>query len=215
MPDPVQITYLSTRIRQLGYVLALDFYSRAVLISLIYAAIILFFSSKFCTFSPVNMEKIDKFKLPVDRRVRLTWLLLCLASVAIWTQWTLLSDSSHLLASRENLTVKAPKHANSSLERCRRLKLLPGPPDDFASRKVNDRFEQNTQTVWIKNATIWTGNDDGSEVLHSADIILDNGLIRAIGDVEQLWGATYQGIEVIDANGAWITPGYLLNLVGT
>lgn len=65
---------------------------------------------------------------------------------------------------------------------------------------------QETPSVWIKNATIWTGNDDGRQVLRNADLILRNGLIHDIGLFQHNEPAEGD-VRVINANGAWVTPG--------
>lgn len=83
---------------------------------------------------------------------------------------------------------------------------IPSPPRDFSLRKFNDRYVQETPSVWIKNATIWTGNDDGRQVLRNADLILRNGLIHDIGLFQHNEPAEGD-VRVINANGAWVTPG--------
>ncbi|KAK7059701.1 carbohydrate esterase family 9 protein [Favolaschia claudopus] len=96
-----------------------------------------------------------------------------------------------------------PINAQSIVAQCLALRLTPGPPDNFHSRKTSDRFEQGTKPTVIRNATIWTGQHDGKEVIH-ADILLDKGIIKKIGSVDlQL----YSDAEVVDAAGAWVSPG--------
>jgi imidazolonepropionase-like amidohydrolase len=59
------------------------------------------------------------------------------------------------------------------------------------------------QNLHIKNATIWTSEDEG--MLENADMLVRNGKIREIG--EDL--STPRGYEVIDATGKHITAGII------
>ena len=98
-------------------------------------------------------------------------------------------------------------HHYETVARCRHLNDKPGPPDDFYKRKESDRFVPGTKTVFIKNATIWTGFDNGKEVF-TGDILLGRGLIRWIGhDLSARVVASGLNADVIDAEGAWLTPG--------
>lgn len=104
--------------------------------------------------------------------------------------------------------VQLPPHAATSLARCRSLQAKPGPSQDFHKRSQSDRFEDGTQPILIKNAKIWTGEVNGTEVIN-ADILLDKGIIKGIGRVEQLQLKPYKDdLVVIDAKNAWVTPGY-------
>ena len=101
-------------------------------------------------------------------------------------------------------------HHHKTITRCRHLNDKPGPSDDFYSRKESDRFVPGTDSVFIKNATIWTGYDDGKEVF-TGDILLGRGLIRWIGrDLSAKAEAEGLNADVIDAEGAWLTPGRVL-----
>lgn len=105
--------------------------------------------------------------------------------------------------------VPLPPHASQTLARCRDLNTLPGPPADFHEREESDRFVPGTSPVLIVNATIWSGFDGGKETF-SGDVLLDKGLIKWIGrglssKTKSLYG---QNLIEIDAEGAWLTPGY-------
>ncbi|KAI6000811.1 hypothetical protein EDD15DRAFT_2362285 [Pisolithus albus] len=96
----------------------------------------------------------------------------------------------------------APFISTDILARCSALDMSPGPPPEFYSRSVSDRYEPGTSAVLIRNATIWTGSAGGNEVV-AGDILLDHGLIQLIGtqlDVPD-------DALLIDAQGAWVTPG--------
>ncbi|KAH8825118.1 carbohydrate esterase family 9 protein [Flagelloscypha sp. PMI_526] len=96
--------------------------------------------------------------------------------------------------------IHRPLHADRNLARCSSLKDVAAPPPDFHARTKSDRFVAGTPPTWIKNARIWTGNDNGTEVLHG-DIFIDQGLVKEIGNVEA------QSIRALDAEGSWVTPG--------
>ena len=91
------------------------------------------------------------------------------------------------------------------LARCRALDEKPGPPNDFYERTESDRFVSDTNPVLILNATIWTGNQNGTEVL-PGDLLLDRGIIKWIGrNFPKKYEST--DLEIIDAEGSWVTPG--------
>jgi predicted amidohydrolase YtcJ len=87
--------------------------------------------------------------------------------------------------------------------RCATLKTRPGPPSNFLERDVSDRFEEGTPATIIRNATIWTGEKNGTEIIYG-DLLLDKGIVKTIGDVSR---APIDNVRTIDARGAWVTPG--------
>ena len=97
-------------------------------------------------------------------------------------------------------------HQEGILQTCAVLKVQAGPPAGFYSQKVSDRFQLGTKSTLIRNATIWTGEGNGS-VAVSGDILLDGGIIEAVGHVPSDMILGTRVIEVYDAKGAWITPG--------
>ena len=58
------------------------------------------------------------------------------------------------------------------------------------------------ESVLLKNATVWTNEKDG--ILQNADVLLENGKIKAVGK-----GLSAGGAKVIDATGKHITPGII------
>ena len=96
-----------------------------------------------------------------------------------------------------------PPNAHDILRKCRMLNVPPGPPADFHLRTVSDRYEQGTPAILLKNATIWTGRESGKEVIHG-DLLLDKGLIKAVGDIVL---RNEHEVKVIELHGAWVTPG--------
>lgn len=57
----------------------------------------------------------------------------------------------------------------------------------------------------IRNATVWTGEG----VLEAGDILLSGGIIQSVGHLGLAEGLEkeYAGADVLDAKGAWVTPG--------
>ncbi|KAI0307234.1 hypothetical protein B0F90DRAFT_1686479 [Multifurca ochricompacta] len=96
-----------------------------------------------------------------------------------------------------------PLDAQEILMRCAALKMRPGPPSNFLERTVSDRFEEGTPATLIRNATIWTGEKNGSEVIYG-DILLDKGIVKAVGQVPRTF---LHDVRTVDAGGAWVTPG--------
>ncbi|KAF8590874.1 hypothetical protein K439DRAFT_1627298 [Ramaria rubella] len=101
-----------------------------------------------------------------------------------------------------------PLDAGHVLSRCAELKALPGFPKDFYARTQSDRFQAGTKATLIQNATLWTGGDDGTEII-TGDILMDGGIIKWVGNaglekVKSIYGRT---VDIVDAQGAWTTPG--------
>lgn len=107
---------------------------------------------------------------------------------------------------------RIPINSQQILQQCSSLRETPSPALNFGSRKVSDRFEPGTNATLIQNARIWTGRKNGTHVVEG-DVLLDGGVVREIGHIpEDLW-VDAENLTVINANGAWITPGlgmYLL-----
>lgn len=104
-------------------------------------------------------------------------------------------------------TIHVPVHAEAIISRCRSLELAAGPPEGFHDRSESDRFVLGTKPVLIKNAKIWTGAENGTEVL-KGDILIDKGLIMGVGHFGRgVLKAYGTDLEVLNAKGAWVTPG--------
>lgn len=132
-----------------------------------------------------------------------------LAAFCIACSLTYTFQSVYTLTRREDPLVRSSRvHHNiqDTLHRCLQLNSVPGPPRDFHLRTTSDHYEPGTTAVLLKNASIWTGRASGSEVIHG-DILLDKGLIKAVGDIapDKLRGC--DDLTVINLHGAWVTPG--------
>ncbi|KAJ3809317.1 carbohydrate esterase family 9 protein [Lentinula aff. lateritia] len=101
---------------------------------------------------------------------------------------------------------KVPINAPQIIQKCSTLNVLPGPPSDFSSRNESDRYVPGTNPTLIKNATIWTGNVKGLEII-LGDLLLEKGIIQAVGEIPGHLLNTYHHLSVIDANGSWLSPG--------
>jgi hypothetical protein len=110
-------------------------------------------------------------------------------------------------------TEQLPFHAERSLARCASLRVSAGPPTDFRDRKESDRFEHGAKATLLHNARIWTGENNGTEVIHG-DVFLDKGIIQGVGNLNlstlrsHVNGMITRGeLNVVDVHGAWVTPG--------
>jgi imidazolonepropionase-like amidohydrolase len=57
------------------------------------------------------------------------------------------------------------------------------------------------------NATIWTGGAKGLEIVEG-DLLLDRGLIKAVGRIEPRVLEKYRtDLVTLDLGGAWVSPG--------
>ncbi|KAJ7636949.1 carbohydrate esterase family 9 protein [Roridomyces roridus] len=138
---------------------------------------------------------------PRPRPLKLAFIMLatasyCLAMMLYYLFWS----SSH---SHTGTTL--PINAQAIVAQCRALHLIPGPPDNFHSRRESDRFVPGTKPTLIRNASIWTGLENGNEVVYG-DIFLDGGLIKEVGSVDASKYADRE-LVVLDAEGAWVSPG--------
>lgn len=102
-----------------------------------------------------------------------------------------------------------PLHASTTISKCRALSMPAGPPKGFHQRSQSDRFVYGTKPILIQCGTIWTGNKNGTEVIHG-DILLDKGIIKTVGHIRRSALQAYGSeLVVIDAKDAWVTPGII------
>lgn len=102
----------------------------------------------------------------------------------------------------------APHYAEEVLKQCAHLNA---PVSTHATHRTeSDRFVAGVKPVLITNASLWTGGDNGNEVVQYGDILLDRGIIKAAGNVPRSLLRAYLedgDIESVNAEHAWITPG--------
>ncbi|KAL7420676.1 hypothetical protein Q5752_004627 [Cryptotrichosporon argae] len=100
-----------------------------------------------------------------------------------------------------------PRFIQEGIEQCKVLaRPPPNPKRVDASRKVSDRFVAGTGDVWLRNGTVWTGEKDGEEILYGASVLLSGGVIKKIGDADEV-AALAKDADVVNLEGAWLTPG--------
>ena len=95
---------------------------------------------------------------------------------------------------------------NRALEFCDALNAPWDTVKDFSDRKRSDRYEHGTNATLIRNAVIWTGRDNGTEILRGS-ILLDNGIVWRLGSAYEHLIRDDDDVTIIDANGGWVTPG--------
>ncbi|THV08381.1 composite domain of metallo-dependent hydrolase [Dendrothele bispora CBS 962.96] len=134
-------------------------------------------------------------------------------------------DSFRALHELDRSTTKSsatalPKNGAEVLSRCQALRTKAGPSPDFREREASDRFDpqMNHNTSYlIKNATILTGEKNGTNVVHG-DLLLVNGIVKGLGKnvprdlVENLSDSGEEkknNLTVIEAEGRWVTPGLI------
>ena len=145
-------------------------------------------------------EPFNGRNIPTRRhkpRALLGLLALSLISLTCTFYWH--GHSSNVWTRSQSIPLDAPQ----ILLRCATLKATPGPPSNFLERKESDRFEEGTPATIIRNAAIWTGEKNGTEIIYG-DILLDKGIVQAVGQVPR---TPVHEAHTIDARGAWVTPG--------
>lgn len=101
----------------------------------------------------------------------------------------------------------APINAQEILGKCHSLRTPPPSPSaEFKKREASDRYEPGTNATWIRNCRILTGERNGSVII-DGDLFLHNGVVRAVGKVPWHLPDKTPNVTVIDAEGAWVTPG--------
>lgn len=106
-----------------------------------------------------------------------------------------------------------PDFIKAGLARCEEVRTMPPDTSNFAKdRTMSDRFEVGTKSVLLSNGTLWTGAQNGEEVIYGGSVLLKNGVIFKIGkhsdvmtDVQAL--LEKEEVETIDLEGKWVTPG--------
>lgn len=134
--------------------------------------------------------------------------LLALSTLSLFFSSSLLTN---VLSSSElsSVTVPSATHVQNLLARCAEFQSKPGVPPEFYSRTESDRFVKGTQPVLIRNATLWTGEDDGRHTV-KGDIFLHAGIIQWVGGQlleEEIAKKVAADVIVVDANGSYVTPG--------
>ena len=129
--------------------------------------------------------------------------ILCIVIVSV----SILSYNIYLCSPNSTARLqRIPSNAHHILSQCAYLKAIPRPPTNFLARRVSDRFELGTNPTLIRNATIWTGERNGTVTIHG-DLLFDGGIIKGVGRIPENLIVSMQNLTVVDADGAWVTPG--------
>ncbi|KAJ4479028.1 hypothetical protein J3R30DRAFT_3682364 [Lentinula aciculospora] len=146
-------------------------------------------------------SRVNSRQHPLLRAALAFGLLVISGYTGLYTAYTTFNTSTSL--------AKVPINAEQIIQKCVNLNAIPAPTADFHAREESDRYVPGTKATLIKNATIWTGNVDGLEIILSGDLLLDKGIIQAVGKVPKDALSAYgrDHLEVLDANGSWVSPG--------
>ena len=145
------------------------------------------------------------------------------ASISLSVNFGIFGTRSPLLNSpRRSGFNTVPFHAKEVLDKCAALKVPAGPPKDFRSRKVSDRYTPGTPSTIIYNARVWTGEGNGTEVVDGF-VWLENGIVLAVGGFEEQEAVLKQLreangysslVKFVDAGWKWVTPGLGESCIG-
>jgi hypothetical protein len=96
-----------------------------------------------------------------------------------------------------------PDFVTRGLAKCEAIKLMPPDTTSFrVNRTVSDRFEpNNAKPNLLKNATVWTGGDNGEEVLFGASIYLKGGVVVSVGTEKEVRRQVADHAEEVDVEG--------------
>ncbi|KAJ7251954.1 hypothetical protein C8J57DRAFT_1187793 [Mycena rebaudengoi] len=107
------------------------------------------------------------------------------------------------------LTIRPTPNRLEVPSQCLALHTSLDPSAEFiASRTAvgSDRFVKGTPPTLIRNAKILTGARNGTEVVYLGDLLLDKGVIQAVGYIPARLTAL-ENLVIVDAGGKWISPG--------
>jgi hypothetical protein len=99
-----------------------------------------------------------------------------------------------------------PPNAQEILDRCAGLESIPVVPQNFRDRESSERYEYGNNATLIRDATIFTGKNNGKEIIRG-DILLDRGVVKGVGWIPARVIDEAENLTVLEAHGAWITPG--------
>ncbi|CAA7259139.1 unnamed protein product [Cyclocybe aegerita] len=148
---------------------------------------------------------MDKLSAYLPRSTHSSSFRALLGGVLLVTVVTFTSFNA-ILDWQQQHTDRIPINASQILQKCQALHIPPGPPANFHGRTESDRFVPGTPSTLIKNATIWTGRVEGHEAIVGG-LLLDKGIIKEVGSIPTSVLRAYKKLVVVDAGGAWVTPG--------
>lgn len=165
---------------------------------------------------PIDIEVATTIRPKPQRALQFRRLLGILCCIVVAQSLRLLTFHNTFLQGKDTRArvISIHPHHRSELQAiCKNIRTPAGPPPSFstATRTENDRFVPGTPPVLLRNATIWTGSGNGTEIVHG-DVLLDRGLVVAVGYIppsllEGVRQSSGSGLRVEDVGGAWVTPG--------
>lgn len=160
---------------------------------------------------PWGPQKDSPFLRARSKTTRVPLVLQALGYCALAVTLTILASNYYLITGfgyngSSGRVQRIPLNAQQILSKCASLNAIPGSPANFAAREVSDRFENGTKPTLIRDATIWTGRDNGTEVIFG-DVLLDKGLVKGIGHIPPHYLQATSDLHIVDAYRAWVTPG--------
>jgi hypothetical protein len=108
-----------------------------------------------------------------------------------------------------------PDLIKAGLARCEEVRTMPPDTSSFAKdRTVSDRFEVGTKSVLLSNGTVWTGAENGEEVIYGGSVLLKNGVVWKVGKHDDVMAEMQaeglfqeEEVETIELDGKWLSPG--------
>lgn len=115
--------------------------------------------------------------------------------------------------SQSNPHIHPKPYYDELRSKCASINTPAGPPKGYTSSsrllEGSDRWVPGTPPTLLRNAKIWTGARNGTEVVFG-DILLDKGLVVAVGYIPpSLISAAFKSgaVREYDVGGQWVTPG--------
>lgn len=156
---------------------------------------------------PESSTGIQRFVYAPASAISLTIVLAAFSAILGTFFWSFNTDAGQFASALSNHPIGPDAISKEAiLSRCTGLRVIPSPPAAFHSREESDRFEERTNSTLIRNAIIFTGRDNGTEIIHG-DLLLDKGIVKGIGKISGRVLDSIPNLAVVNASGAWITPG--------
>ncbi|CAA7271147.1 unnamed protein product [Cyclocybe aegerita] len=165
-----------------------------------------------------RIERRMKAMLRVHLVVIFTLIVYCLYAGFQRGDTSLAARLSQLTSWRNSGALKVQRATLQA--QCANVRAAAGPPASFNPssrlRDSNDHWVPGTPPTLIRNAKIWTGAGNGTEIV-SGDVLLDRGLVVGVGSISaRVLQAVRKNsrrdgskaeLRVVDVGGKWVTPG--------
>lgn len=138
---------------------------------------------------------------------------LCVFTLVALVSFQLLGSINNITSEHDHghqsLRPVPPRKSSEFRRKCRQLHKPAGPDPEFLSKRrlVSDRYVNGTKPVLIRNAKILTAVRNGTEIVFG-DILLENGLVAAVGYIPKRVIDSLEEHELVDLNWKhWVSPG--------